>query len=121
MIKKTIALGMLLASFASHADDWTRQDTYRELLFTVPAVIDYFQARDMVDNYGKFHENNPVLGRYPSQGKLNTFAVIGIAGHYLVSRTLTGKTRATWQYSTATIEIGNVIRNHVVIGVRMKF
>jgi hypothetical protein len=117
-----IAAGMSLSGNAEDGGkSWRSEDTKRELLYTIPAVIDYFQTLDIVANPEIYHEKNNILGRHPSRGRLNTFSAVVITGHYLVSRSLSHGDRKLWQYSTGTVATLNIARNHVVVGLRMNF
>lgn len=95
----------------SHADEWTTEDTYREVTYLALHMADWSQSLDIADNPGKWHEHNPVLGSHPSRGKVNTwFAVTGLL-HPVVSYVIPRPYREIWQYITIGVEIGCVGSN----------
>jgi hypothetical protein len=117
-----IAAGMSLSGCAEDGGkSWRTEDTKRELLYAIPAVIDYFQTRDIIANPETYREKNVILGDHPSMGRLNAFSAIALGGHYLISRHLNHHNRKLWQYSTGTVATLNIARNHFVVGLRMNF
>ena len=72
---------LLLFISPAYADEWTTNDTYREITYQGLAAIDWLQTRNIAKN-PNYYEQNPILGEYPSVGKVNAyFAITGIV-HY---------------------------------------
>lgn len=121
---------LLLLPTLSHADDWTREDTYRQTALTVLLVADWAQTSWAIkknENHcsypepcRSYEEGNPLLGTHPSIGKLNILVGTGIIGHAAVARILPRELREGWQYVWIGIETNAVYRNHQV-GIKFHF
>lgn len=57
------------------------------------------------------HETNPLLGRDPSQRKINRYFALGALAHAAVSYSLSGHTRTAWQASSLVLEVAVIGRN----------
>ena len=139
MLKSFYPLVLLFVVSSAFADrieiefnpNWTREDSYRQAAATALFVADWYQTRYFIKHpcrdgtqtcVDPYFENGPAqhfLGKHPSVGKLNTFAVAGIAGHAAISYMLPPECRKFWQYVSIGYEADNVYKNH--IGLRMGF
>lgn len=127
---KSAAL-LLLAALAPpcHADDWTREDTYRQAALTALLVVDWGQTRWIAKHNGMTEpdqypqnagETNCVLGRYPSIGKVNNYFAASIVGHAAIAYMLPRGWREGWQYVWIGAEANQVNRNRA-IGIKIDF
>lgn len=116
---KTIILFLLLISSAQ-ADEWTREDSYREATYLTLHTMDWAQTRNIARNPDKWHEQNSILGKHPSVGKVDGyFALTGLA-HVAFSYCLPSEYRKAFQYVTIGIE-GGAVAHNFSIGVGTKF
>lgn len=100
--------------------DWSQADTNRQIGYTVLHMADWSQTRYIARHPKEYHEVNPVLGRHPSVGKVNTyFAVTGLANIW-VSGALSPKYRKWWQYFCIGFE-GGVVAHNASIGIKFDF
>ena len=95
---------------------WEKKDTYKEAAYLTVHTMDWLQTRYIAKS-DDFYELNPILGKYPSIGKVNTYFLITGIGHALVSYILPQKIRNFWQAITFILESGTVLRN-IYMGVR---
>jgi len=114
-----IALAAILAP-AHAAEAWTVEDTAREAFFQTLLTVDCAQTRYGASHPRQFEERNPILGKHPSKGRINTICLGVGAGHYFISRWLSRETRTFWQHSTIFIEVYAVGGNYMA-GVGMEF
>ena len=103
--------------------DWTKEDTARQLAFTMLAVIDWRQTvtitiaqnnlvvDDSVITINsdepsyKFQEMNPLLGSHPSLSQINTYFLICIPGNHLIAKSIKSKFwRTIWQTASFGLE-----------------
>jgi hypothetical protein len=120
-MKLLLALTFLFVAAPAIADAWTSTDTKREVTFQTLAAIDWLQTRNIARDPNKYWEQyTAVLGNHPSVGRVNNTFAVYMIGHYIVSRTLTEKYRAPFQYVTISIEVGDVYHNFS-IGINAKF
>lgn len=110
----TIFLLLLLAC-PSHAGEWTKADTAREVAYLALHVVDWNQTLYIVDHPREFHECNPILGSHPSRGEVNGYFIATGLLHPLVSYGLKkyappGWSEA-WQYITIGVELGITAHN----------
>jgi hypothetical protein len=120
---------LLLPSAASAHDDWTTGDTVRQGVVTALLVVDWGQTRWIVKNptdpvrdgtYNWRAEANPILGSYPSIGKVNTYFTAAIIGHAAVSYFLPRGWRDGWQYVWIGAEINQIAHNRSM-GIKIAF
>lgn len=132
-MKNFIAALLVWSSGAYAAEDWTREDTYRQIALTSLLVIDWAQSRWAIKkneetNYCAFgshpctlyQEDNPLLGQHPSIGKLNNLVGASIVGHAAITYILPRGWREGWQYVWIGVEAGAVYNNHS-LGIKLKF
>jgi len=122
------AFWLLLVTPAIAGDKWTKEDTVRQIAFTVVEGMDWLQTKEIARN-PKYYETNWYLGKYPSQNKVDKYFAICTLGHALVSYLLPVKTevygfkvypRQAWQYFWIGLEAGCVSHN-LNIGIRISF
>lgn len=105
----------LLLSFIpsiAQADDWSRNDIYREALYLSLLTIDCQQTRFGARHQERFEEGNPLLGKHPSVGKINNICVATGISHVLIAGLLPEKWRYAFQGFSIIIETGIVGTNY---------
>jgi hypothetical protein len=88
-------LGLLLSACSS---PWTRGDTYRQSAVIGLMAVDHHQTREIAAHPEKWEEYNPILGRHPSEGKVDAYFLSLAAGHTAIAAVLPRKWRSFWQY-----------------------
>lgn len=109
---RCLALILSALSSAAHADDWSRNDIYREALYLSLLTIDCQQTRYGSRHPARFEEGNPLLGKHPSIGKINNVCVATGTSHVLVAGLLPEKWRYAFQGFSIIIEAGIVGTNY---------
>jgi hypothetical protein len=113
---------VVLLCVAQPASAWSEADTRREVGYLTLHAIDWGQTLDIAEQCGhtNYYEHNPVLGKCPSRGDVNTYFALTAIGHYAVSRALPPKWRKRWQYVTIGVQVG-AVANNIKIGLEVKF
>lgn len=86
------------------AQDWIMQGVFTSLVY-----IDWRQTKRFRED--GIAETNPILGKYPSQQKVDNLIFLGAVSHVFISWALPKKYRATWQVGFSFIELNAVINN----------
>jgi len=118
---RILALLFLLPSLC-FADDWSKEDTYRQAALTALLVADWAQTRYIAKNPDKFHEIDAsrFIGEHPSTGKVNVYFATYIVSNATVSYLLPQNWRQAWQYLYIGYETKTVLKNRS-IGIKMDF
>jgi hypothetical protein len=123
---------LILASPCQALDEWDKTEIGMEIVYVGLHIVDWGQTLD-IENHPGLHENNPILGKHPSRGKINAMFATGlilqpIIAHYApdiggLAEDITGLDlgskhwRKAWIGSGIMIEAGCVANNiHVGIG-----
>jgi hypothetical protein len=127
---KQIALTMLLTLPVLAADPWTPTQYALEGSYQAALLCDWRQTSDFHKtwkptwgggtSYG-VAEVNPLLGRHPSQAKINEMCAMSSIGHVLISEVLPSGWRTAWQGVTVGLEVGMVAHNHLTCRASIKF
>lgn len=102
-MKALLLLAALMCTGCATSDNWTRQDTQREIAFQLINAADAWQTsqlrgRSDVEEAGRVAR--VVLGAEPKGGEtVMYFATMGVS-HYVISRMLPAKWRPWWQRGT---------------------
>ena len=115
-------LALLLASFAGCASLPPEQRA-EEAIYQALHGIDTLQTLQ-IHNGAACWENNPILGRYPSQGEIYAYMASEAVLHAIVTQTLADHdapmwVQRVWEVSSVVIAAGRVRQNHR-IGVPVK-
>ena len=123
MMKKYIAAGLIsLAATTAHADEirpWTTTEKTLGVAALVLHTIDWRQTSYIAKNPHRFHETNPLIGRYPSTGRVNGYflasgLVIAGLAHYFPE----------WRPILLGVYVGGQIANthrNYQLGLRVSF
>ena len=129
---RTIFIVLLFSPITVSADEWTKTDTGLQLAVTGLLWVDRGQtlriaeaSRNMDVIYrpdGDYlhAEENGILGRAPSKGKVNRYFAGTLIGHYLVARWLNKPWRNIWQSFWIGTEY-NVITHNKRNGFKISF
>ena len=113
-------LALLLVSSSAFADEWTREDTYREATYLTLHTIDYAQTRNIARNPDKWHEQNIILGKHPSVSQVDRYFIATGALQFAVAYYLPAEYRKAFQYISIGHDAGYVVHNFS-IGVSAEF
>ena len=124
----TIIICTILFSFSIvFAEDWTKEDTYRELTWTALLIMDYSQTMNIARHTDKYQEYNPILGSHPSRSSVNMYMLSAALLHPIISYLLPPKSekwkyinRENFQYITIGVEIG-AVANNIGAGIGVSF
>ena len=121
-MKKIIYILMLFSLSITPAigSEWSKQDTYRELAWTAILALDYKQTLTIVNDPSKYEEYNPLLGKHPSQRKVEIYFASCAIIHPIISYYLPPQYRKWWQYITIGVEAG-AIGNSLRAGIGFAF
>lgn len=141
---KSFLLAILcLFSTPAFSQEWTTRDTAYEAAYLTLLAADWAQTLKIVESQqqspfvnssnarGNIHttssyeapvyqEMNPLLGRTPSRGRVNTTIALTAIGHVAVARMLSPKYRRIFQALSIGVESYAVGRNYKM-GIRIKF
>lgn len=139
---KAFILALLQACTLQASDPWTKTEIALEATYQIVLFIDWKQTSEFhryrqylnypkTDPYGHtitgpeyiilpIHEINPLLGRYPSQAKINMAYIISSVGHLAISNMLTHRQRLVWQSTTLLIE-AFVVKDNYKLGITIKW
>jgi hypothetical protein len=117
-MKTLLTLLLILPAFAN-ADDWTTADTQRELVFAALMVADVAQTHDIA-RHPNMEEANPILGKHPSNAKINVYFAASMVSQYLIAQALPEDYRHAWQYAGIGFEFA-IVQNNYKLGIRADF
>jgi hypothetical protein len=91
-------------------DEWSRADRQREAVFVAVAALDWLTTRNMARNCsetykaGAYYENNSILGRCPSLGRVNGYFASMVVLHAGIVTALPSNYRAGFQWTSLAYE-----------------
>ncbi len=106
------ALCMPVSSVA--ADKWTTQNIIMEGTYHILRAVDWSQTRYIARHPKRFHEMNPVIGRYPSVSRVDQYFFITTFLHLAISHYLPENYRTVWQGMTIFVSAEMVGHNYSV-------
>lgn len=121
-MNKLLALVLVLFSTLTWADNRSWSDEEKAWGYTALAltVADWAQTRDLTRRYSEgYYERNPVLGKYPSQGRVDTHFVIGGLLTYLIADNL-DEYRKPFLQTMSVIEL-ICVGNNIGLGLKVRF
>ena len=116
---KCILALLLIPSFCFASDDFSTTDKSLELGYIALTAIDWRQTQDIVRHEG-YYETNPIMGKHPTNARINTYFTGMIAGHVLVDYLLPSQYRGYWELMGISVELTGVLGNRK-IGLSGKF
>ena len=119
-MSKWMITGLLFCVSVATAEPMSRTDNAWEIAYQVMQVVDWSQTRTIAQHPDRFMEYNPLIGRHPSIGRVDTWMAVGMVSHYVVSRSLNRRWRRTFQVYTTVAEIA-VAGNNRRVGIWLSF
>ena len=107
---------MLVPARAAHAQ-WRPEHTALAVASTATITADWLFTVDAVRR-GNFDEMNPILGRHPSVGQLNTYNFMVVAGNLAIGRALPSRLRTLWFTAMTSFESA-IVLHQVNIGLHL--
>ncbi len=104
----------------SYADEWGDSDITKEVTWQILHIMDWKQTIMISKQPDKYYEMNPILGRHPSKGKVNTYMSVCAIMHLGISHILPQKHREYWQYITIGMS-GTTVLHNFSIGLKVSF
>ncbi len=125
MVARNFLLVILLSSISllsPKAIAWDWDDTAMESLYMAAHIADWGQTRDIAQQCGEgsYAETNPIIGRCPSIGRVNSYFFATALLHAGVAKMLPKKYRRIFQAGTLGMQIG-YISNNASIGLKVNF
>ncbi len=119
---KVILAALLIAvlSAPARADEWSKTDIGLQAAATALMVVDWGQTLKAASQTDKYCEMNPILGKHPSRGRVNTYFATAIIGHAAISHILPQDYRRIWQSVFIGVELAATSINYQA-GVKIKF
>ena len=106
---------------ACRTDDWSREDTIRQVVDLGLTAIDWQQTQEIAKHPESFHELNPIIGSHPTVHGVNNYFLASAIIKTGISYALpSGKWREAWQYITIGSS-ATLIANNYNIGIRIQF
>lgn len=100
---------------------WTGTNTAMAALSGLAHLSDWTHTVDMARNhYDTMHEGNPILGKYPSVGKINTVNVLGELANQGIGHALPNPYRNIWYALSGLVEGAYGLKGHNQ-GLKMNF
>ncbi len=114
-MKIFVTISLLLISLPIQADE----NKALMVASNLGLVVDWAQTREIAVN-NDYLEENPILGKRPSIGRVNTYFVCALALNNIIGRTLPDPWAKFWYSSVFMIQV-TTIRNNVGLGIKMRF
>jgi hypothetical protein len=111
-----LAVLMMFSGCAHCNGGWSTLDTSLEAGSQALMFVDYKQTLHIADN-PNLYEQNPVLGKHPSDSKVNLYYAIWAPLHAAVSCMLAPRYRTMWQSGTIGVE-GVVVLDNGNLGLK---
>ena len=102
------------------AGDWTEDQKRMGAALAAVSVVDWAQTRYIADSHGRFYETNPLIGKYPSMRRVDTYFATSMLLGALVLDALPTEYRDTALKAGLVLEV-LVVSNNARIGVGVKF
>lgn len=105
------------------ADDWTPDDTKRQIAASIAIALDWGTTRNFTKRYeeGYYEKWSPMLiGSHPSTSRVDTVMSLWMVSNYFIARNLNKSDRKLFQYITIGVHSAATINNYS-IGLRVDF
>ena len=99
-------------------DPWTKDQILLQGVSTTLNIIDWGQTLDIADNHDKYYEINPIIGKHPSRGRVNTYFTLATLIKIGITHILPSKWRKWWLGANIMIS-GYLVNHNYQIGLRM--
>ena len=115
-----ILLFILLVIPGCAHDPWTKEQIALQSAATAFTVVDWGQTLDIAKKPNEYIETNPVLGKHPSEGRVNTYFAIATLGQIAIAHILPDKWRKRWLGANIMVE-GYFVQGNYKLGLRVNF
>lgn len=112
-------ISIVLLLFSGQCLAWTDEQKILAGVAYTAMVIDYGQTRTIAKTPW-FHENNPMLPKYPTISQVNRHFAIAAVASYLIAENLPSEQRTWFLRGLALVQVG-VVAHNVSLGIRMDF
>jgi hypothetical protein len=125
MITVVLFLLVLSCPRVSHGEEWwggsewTAADVARQITVQTLLAVDWSQTITTSRDPG-LTEVNPILGEYPSSGRVDKYFAAWMVAHPLISHILPATMRRHWQHAALVVQAG-AVGNNINLGIRMNF
>lgn len=114
----TVFMALTCFSCTTTPAKWTKSEKVKEACWMILHAVDYKQTQYAMGKPNEFKELNPLLGEHPSEGRLNTFALVGAILH--IASTHYIENRSIWLNITLGIKI-ICVGNNFYVGAKVEF
>jgi hypothetical protein len=98
------------------ACSWSKNEIVRESIWLGLHTVDWKQTQTIAHHPNEWEELNPILGKHPSVGQVNSYMLSWMILHPTISFILPEKQRKYWQWVTIGIT-GGVVANNFIVGI----
>lgn len=112
---KSLCLCLVLCG----CSNFSTQDNAFQIVSQSLLVADWAQTLD-IQNHSDQHESNVLLGRHPSDAKVDAYFAGSMVANQLIANKLEGGWRTGFQCAIILIETAAVSNNHA-LGIKLSF
>jgi hypothetical protein len=102
------------------ASDWSKTDIAFEATYLTMHALDWGQTLDIAERNDTYHERNPLLGKHPTRGGVNTYFALTALLHLAIANWLDAPARTYFQIGSIALE-ATVIGNNYSIGLKLAY
>lgn len=119
-LRNALASIAVTCAAAATAGEWTEDQKRMGAALAAVTVVDWAQTRYIADSGGRFYETNPIIGKYPSMRRVDTYFAASLLLGAAVLDALPTEYRDTALKAGLVLEL-LVVSNNARIGVGVKF
>lgn len=105
------AAAMLLSLPSCQTARWDKTEIALETAALTLHMVDWSQTLKIARNPAEYTERNPLLGRHPSEGKVNIFMGVWLIIQPVIANALPHDWRKGFIALTAAVKLGCVLNN----------
>jgi hypothetical protein len=114
-----IVLILLVCASPAYTSEWTGTDLGLQSIDAGLMYIDWKQTSQFSKN-PKYYELNPIIGKHPSQDKINAYFITSLLLKTLIANELPHPQRTWWQVFIISVSMICIYRNES-IGIGIQF
>lgn len=120
MKKFLLAVVFLFWSLNSQSREWTNDEKLWATASTAVIVADWATTRDLTRRYNQdYYEHNPLLGKYPSTGRVDAYFALAVPINLLIADQLDDY-RKHWLIGVTAVE-AVLVGHNLHIGLKLQF
>jgi hypothetical protein len=104
----------------ANAEPWDTTDKVLGITSTTLLIVDWGQTRYIAKHPELYQENNVILGKHPSVGRVNAYFGTVIVGNLLLADWLSTRNRKLWLGTVTAVELVVTAHNRN-IGIKLSF